>query len=57
MQMARDINFLGYCERTKAYRLMYLQTKSIIKSRNVILMKMIWRCIQKEEIKALWLFL
>ncbi len=28
--------FLGYCEGTKAYRLMCLETKRIIKSRNVV---------------------
>ncbi len=28
--------FLGYCEGTKAYRLMCVETKKIIKSRNVI---------------------
>ncbi len=31
--------FLGYCEGTKAYRLMCLQTKKIIKSRDVVFME------------------
>ena len=31
--------FLDYCEGTKAYRLMCLQTKNIIKSRDVVFMK------------------
>lgn len=30
---------LGYCKRTKAYRLMFLQIKNIIKSRNMVLME------------------
>jgi len=29
--------FLGYCERTKAYRLMCVETKRIIKSQDVFL--------------------
>jgi len=31
--------FLGYCERTKAYRLMCVETKRIIKSRVVVFLK------------------
>jgi len=31
--------FLGYCEETGTYRLMYLQTKKIIKSRDVVFME------------------
>jgi hypothetical protein len=31
--------FLGYCERTKAYRLMCLETKRIIKSRDVVFLE------------------
>ncbi len=31
--------FLGYCEGTKAYRLMCVETKRIIKSRNVVFLE------------------
>jgi hypothetical protein len=31
--------FLGYCERTKAYRFMCLETKRIIKSRDVVFLE------------------
>ncbi len=31
--------FLGYCEGTKAYRLMCLETKRIIKSRDVVFLE------------------
>jgi hypothetical protein len=31
--------FLRYCERTKAYRLMCVKTKSIIKSRDVVFLE------------------
>ena len=31
--------FLGYCEGTKAYRLMCLQTKQIIKNKDVVFIK------------------
>ncbi len=31
--------FLGYCERTKAYRLMCVETKRIIKSRDVVFLE------------------
>jgi hypothetical protein len=31
--------FLGYCEGTKAYRLMCVETKKIIKSRNVVFLE------------------
>jgi hypothetical protein len=31
--------FLGYCERTKTYRLMSLETKRIIKSQDVVFLE------------------
>jgi hypothetical protein len=33
--------FLGYCERTKAYCLMCVETKRIIKSRDVVFLERI----------------
>ena len=50
--------FLGYCEGTKAYRLMCLKTKKIIKVmmlyswKTVGVLRTIWRCIQVGEIEA-----
>ncbi len=36
---SRPCVFLGYCEGTKAYRLMCLETKKIIKSRDVVFLE------------------
>jgi hypothetical protein len=51
--------FLGYCEGTKAYRLMCVQSKNIIKCRDVEFMEdntsvgKIWRCVQVGEMRPL----
>jgi hypothetical protein len=39
MQRAQKCLFLGYCEGTKAYRLMCVQSKKIIKRRDVEFME------------------
>ena len=49
-------SFLGYCEGMKVHRLMCLETKKIIKNKEVVFMKdcgsikMIYKCVQVGEV-------